>query len=448
MKEIKKANPRSLAQRETLEGDVKKIIDNVRADGDAALASYNKEFDGSERKVLRISEEEIREAYDAIPQEDVEDIRKAAENIRAFAKEQKAAFAPLEGFAPRPGISLGHRIIPVDACCCYVPGGSYPLFSTALMLGIPANVAGVGRIIACTPVKKGTDKADPYTLVAMDIAGIHEIYAVGGAQAVAAAAYGTESIAPVDIIVGPGNSFVTEAKRQCYGKVGIDFLAGPSEVMVIADETADPEIIAADLLAQSEHDPVAKAILITTDEGLGVRTVEAVEAQLEKLETRDIAERSWNDYGEVLLADSLDEAVSYANEYAPEHLEICVKETNEAYAGGESDDRDVTGGHAESVIEKLRNYGSLFIGQNTAEVFGDYASGTNHTLPTLGAARYTGGVWVGTFLKVCTHQSMTDSASAALSPLVQRLAEREGLAGHRNAARCRENKELKFGEKE
>ena len=454
MKEIKKANPRSLAQRETLEGDVKKIIDNVRADGDAALASYNKEFDGSERKVLRISEEEIREAYDAIPQEDVEDIRQAAENIRAFAKEQKAAFAPLEGFAPRPGISLGHRIIPVDACCCYVPGGSYPLFSTALMLGIPANVAGVERIIACTPVKRGTDKADPYTLVAMDIAGIHEIYAVGGAQAVAAAAYGTESIAPVDIIVGPGNSFVTEAKRQCYGKVGIDFLAGPSEVMVIADETADPEIIAADLLAQSEHDPVAKAILITTDEGLGVRTVEAVCSQLERLETRDIAEKSWNDYGEVLLADSLDEAISYANEYAPEHLEICIKETNGAYAGGGSDDRDVTGGHAgadgvrinkqdrcgqeESVIEKLRNYGSLFIGQNTAEVFGDYASGTNHTLPTLGAARYTGGVWVGTFLKVCTHQSMTDAASAELSPLVQRLAEREGLAGHRNAARCRE----------
>lgn len=426
MKEIKSARPRSLAKGDLLAADVKEIIESVRADGDAALAYYNEKFDGSCRKSLRVSREEINEAYDSIPESDVKDIRSAAENIRAFAEKQMETFKELDDFSPGEGIHLGHRVIPVDACCCYVPGGSYPLFSTALMLGIPANVAGVGRIIATTPVKKGTDVPDPYTLVAMDTAGIDEIYTIGGAQAIAAAAYGTESIDSVDIIVGPGNSFVTEAKKQCYGKVGIDFLAGPSEVLVIADETADPSVIAADLLAQSEHDLVAKAILVATDETLANETIRQVRQQLEVLSTRDIAGRSWNDYGEVLLADSLDEAISYANEYAPEHLEICV--------------REVAGEQREETIGKLRNYGSLFIGQNTAEVFGDYASGTNHTLPTLGAARYTGGVWVGTFLKVCTHQSMSDKASAQLASLVSRLADREGLMAHKNAAEKRKTK--------
>ena len=431
MKEIKSARPRSLAKGESLAADVKKIIDCVRADGDAALAYYNEKFDGCTRSDLRVSPEEIKAAYEALPEEDVQDIKAAAENIRAFAQKQMETFKALDDFSPREGISLGHRVIPVDACCCYVPGGSYPLFSTALMLGIPANVAGVSRIIATTPVKKGTDMPDPYTLVAMDTAGINEIYTIGGAQAIAAAAYGTESIGGVDIIVGPGNSFVTEAKRQCYGKVGIDFLAGPSEVLVIADETADPSVIAADLLAQSEHDLVAKAILVATDEALANETIRQVEQQLETLSTRDIAGQSWEDYGEVLLAESLDEAIAYANEYAPEHLEICVKEVtgqgDEAGQGNVTTQRD-------AIIGKLRNYGSLFIGQNTAEVFGDYASGTNHTLPTLGAARYTGGVWVGTFLKVCTHQSMTMKASSDLAPLVSRLADREGLMAHRNAA--------------
>ena len=424
MKTLKEAKPRSLARGESLPADVKKLIDKVRADGDAALVAYNKEFDGCVREDLRVSREEIEEAYAGLPKEDVEDIRQAAENIRAFARQQKKCFSALSGFAPHEGMSLGHRVIPVDACCCYVPGGSYPLFSTALMLGIPANVAGVERIIACSPVIKNTGTINPYTLVAMDIAGIDEIYAVGGAQAIAAAAYGTESIAPVDMIVGPGNSFVTEAKRQCYGKVGIDFLAGPSEVLVIADESADPHTIAADLLAQSEHDVVAKAILVTTDEGLGRAVIREVGEQLAELSTAAIASKSWEDYGEVLLAESLDEAIDYANEYAPEHLEVCVKD-----AGSRNAD--------DPIISRLRNYGSLFIGQNTAEVFGDYASGTNHTLPTLGAARYTGGVWVGTFLKVCTDQSMTDAASAKLAPLVERLAEKEGLMAHKYAATCR-----------
>ena len=294
------------------------------------------------------------------------------------------------------------------------------------MLGIPAKVAGVRRVAACSPVMKGTDHIHPKTLVAMDIAGIDEIYATGGAQAVAAFSYGTDQIKPVDLIVGPGNSFVTEAKRQCYGKVGIDFLAGPSEVLVIADGSADPEIIAADLLAQSEHDREAKGILVTTDRELGLDAIKCVEKELETLATAEIASVSWADYGEVLLADSLDEAVSYANGYAPEHLEVNVAKA----------DRD-------RVVGALRNYGSLFIGENTAEVFGDYASGTNHTLPTLGAARYTGGVWVGTFLKTCTYQHMTDEAMMDIAPVVTALADGEGLAGHAEAADIRRRKQEK-----
>ena len=311
----------------------------------------------------------------------------------------------------------------MDSCCCYVPGGGYPLYSTALMLGIPAKVAGVRRVTACSPVIKGTDSIHPKTLVAMDVAGIDEIYAIGGAQAVAAFSYGTDQIEPVDLIVGPGNSFVTEAKRQCYGKVGIDFVAGPSEVLIIADNTADPEIIAADLLAQSEHDREAKGILVTTDEMLGKAVWNAVEKQLPTLDTEEIARSSWNDFGEILIADTLDEAIEYANEYAPEHLEVNVSESRTDY-----------------VADSLRNFGSLFIGGNTAEVFGDYASGPNHTLPTLGASRYTGGVWVGTFLKICTYQSMTADAMMSIAPLVSNLARGEGLTGHARAAEIRMEK--------
>ncbi|MEA4923146.1 MAG: histidinol dehydrogenase [Eubacteriaceae bacterium] len=415
MKEIKSAKPRSLAGGETLAEDVKKIIEQVRKDGDAALAGFNEQFDDCRRERLRVGRDEIEEAYAAIDDGDIRDMKAAAANIKVFALAQKNSFRELDDFQPEPGIHLGHRTIPVQACCCYVPGGGYPLYSTALMLGIPAKVAGVGRVIACSPTMKGTGRIHPKTLAAMDIAGVDEIYAVGGAQAIAAVSYGTEEIKPVDLIVGPGNSYVTEAKKQCYGKVGIDFLAGPSEVLVIADETAKPDVIAADLLAQSEHDPVAKGLVVTTDETVGKEIVSQVEKELEVLPTADIARRSWNDFGEVLLAEDFEEAVAFANEYAPEHLEVCIKDP-------------------EHTVEKLINYGSLFIGQNTAEVFGDYASGTNHTLPTLGAARYTGGVWVGTFMKVCTHQCMTAEAAGKLAPLVSRLAHGEGLEGHALAA--------------
>lgn len=423
IKELKPSKKRTEEDRSRLMATVGDIIADVRMNGDAALMEYNRRFDGCERTALRISEQEIRDAYDKVSAQEIEDIKKAAANIENFAKAQRATVGALEDFSPSPGIVLGHRVIPVGSCCCYVPGGGYPLYSTALMLGIPAKVAGVERVTACSPVIKGTDCIHPKTLVAMDVAGVDEIYAVGGAQAIAAFSYGTDQIQPVDMIVGPGNSFVTEAKRQCYGKVGIDFVAGPSEVLIIADGNADPDVLAADILAQSEHDKEAKGILVTTDEKLGAAVIDAVEAQLSTLETEPIARSSWNDFGEILIADSLDEAVEYANAYAPEHLEVNVAEAD-----------------ADRVVSGLKNYGSLFIGGNTAEVFGDYASGPNHTLPTLGAARYTGGVWVGTFLKICTYQSMSRDAMMGIAPLVSNLARGEGLIGHARAAEIRMEK--------
>ena len=420
MKVLKAARVRTEEDKKKLTQTVGDMIEDVKKRKDEALREYSQRFDGSTRKSFLVTREEIQEAYEQLTAQEIEDLKKAAEHIRAFAKAQRETIKPLENFSPAPGIFLGHRILPVKSCCCYVPGGNYPLYSTALMLVIPAKAAGVERVTACSPVMKGTDKINPKTLAAMDIAGADEIYAVGGAQAIAAFSYGTEEIPAVDMIVGPGNQYVTEAKRQCYGQVGIDFVAGPSEVLVIADGSGTPEIVAADLLAQSEHDPNAKGMLITTDEKFGQAVIQAVEKELSWLPTASIAQKSWETYGEVVLTENLEEAVEITNSYAPEHLELNVREP-------------------EILKEKLYNYGSLFIGENTAEVFGDYASGTNHTLPTLRAARYTGGVWVGTFLKTCTHQSMTPEAMKELAPLVERMARGEGLMGHARAAEVRKN---------
>lgn len=423
MKVLKAARVRTEEDKKKLTQTVGDMIEDVKKRKDEALREYSQRFDGSTRKSFLVTREEIQEAYEQLTAQEIEDLKKAAEHIRAFANAQRETIKPLENFSPAPGIFLGHRILPVKSCCCYVPGGNYPLYSTALMLVIPAKAAGVERVTACSPVMKGTDKINPKTLAAMDIAGADEIYAVGGAQAIAAFSYGTEEIPAVDMIVGPGNQYVTEAKRQCYGQVGIDFVAGPSEVLVIADGSGTPEIVAADLLAQSEHDPNAKGMLITTDERFGQAVIQAVEKELSWLSTASIAQKSWETYGEVVLTENLEEAVEITNSYAPEHLELNVREP-------------------EILKEMLYNYGSLFIGENTAEVFGDYASGTNHTLPTLRAARYTGGVWVGTFLKTCTHQSMTPEAMRELAPLVERMAKGEGLMGHARAAEVRKNGSL------
>ncbi len=421
MQIIKSAKTRTLAENRQLTETVAEIISKVRENGDQAVLDYNTRFDHNDRAQFRLSPEEIETAYQQVSAEELFQLQQAAEHIRSFAQAQKDSLHPLEGFSPYPGVSLGHRVLPVSSCCCYVPGGGYPLYSTALMLVIPAKVAGVKQVVACTPAKKGTHSVDAKTVVAMDIAGADEIYAVGGAHAVAAFSYGTAQIPAVDLIVGPGNQYVTEAKRQCYGQVGIDFVAGPSEVLVLTDGSADPELTAADLLAQSEHDLLAKGILITTDLSLAKAAIAAVEQQLEQLATAGIARRSWEDYGEVLLADSMAEAIALTNQYAPEHLEVIVQQEQE-------------------IVEQLYNYGSLFIGQTTAEVFGDYISGTNHTLPTLKAARYTGGVWAGTFLKVCTHQRLNLQAMHALSGITSALARGEGLIAHARAAEIRHEK--------
>ena len=418
MRIIKEAKERNTEEDRNLRNSVSEIIDRVCREGDEALLDYSRRFDECGRETFRVSREEIDAAYSRMEDREIEDLKAAKANIEAFAKAQLETMSELREFSPAPGIFLGHRLIPVRACCCYVPGGNYPLFSTALMLITPAKVAGVKRIAATAPVVHGTGEIHYKTLVAMDIAGADEIYALGGAQAIAAFSYGTVQIAPVDVIVGPGNRYVAEAKRQCYGQVGIDFVAGPSEVLIIADDSADPKIISADLLAQCEHDPNAKGYLITTSRDLADKVIAAVEEDLEILETAHIARRSWEDYGEVTLVEDLKEAVTICNDYAPEHLEVNIEDP-------------------EKILDDLVNYGSLFIGENTAEVFGDYASGTNHTLPTVRSARYTGGVWVGTFIKVCTDQRMSPEASASIAPLVSRMAKGEGLMAHALAAERR-----------
>ena len=417
--EVIKAGGRPSASEEgLLRETVGAIVEDVRLHGDEALIRYGAQFDGSSRQDPRVLAEELEAACREVSSAELEDIRRAAGPIRRFAEAQRAALTELTAFSPSPGVFLGHRVIPVQSCCCYVPGGFYPLYSTALMLAIPAKAAGVRRVAACSPVMKGTDSIHPKTLAALAAAGVDEVYALGGAQAIAAFAYGTERIAPVDLIVGPGNRYVAEAKRQCYGQVGIDFFAGPSEVLILADSTGDAELIALDLLAQCEHDPMARGVVVTTDRTVAGRVAAEVKRRLETLETAAIARRSWEDYGEILLADSMEEAVAIANDRAPEHLEVQTE-------------------NPEALMDSLYNYGSLFLGPHAAEVFGDYASGTNHTLPTLRAARYTGGVWAGTFLKVCTHQRLTREGMTGLAPLVSRLARGEGLIAHAEAAEGR-----------
>ncbi|MDY2734993.1 histidinol dehydrogenase [Intestinibacter sp.] len=418
MEIIKNSTFKNVETEKIVKEQVSSIIEDIKINKDEALKKYNMKFDNNNREVIRVSKEEIEEAYKQVDDKFIENLKVAAANIENFAKAQKESFDNNFEKEIYPGVILGQKHIPVNSCLAYVPGGGYPLFSTALMLIIPAKVAGVKRVVACSPTMKDVAKINPKTLVAMDIAGADEIYATGGVQAIAAFTYGTESIKPVDIIVGPGNKYVTEAKRQCYGTVGIDFVAGPSEVLIIADETANATYIAADVLAQCEHDLNARGILLTTNREFAKEVQKKVEEMLEVLPTKNIAKPSWDNNGEIILVDDLKEAVELSNEYAPEHLEINIKNNDQ-------------------IIDDLVNYGSLFIGGYSAEVFGDYVSGTNHTLPTLKASRYTGGVWVGTFIKTCTHQVLNKEAIKSLAPVAVELATDEGLHAHANAARVR-----------
>lgn len=419
MKFIKRPGQEDLEKGENrLRETVKEIIADVMKNGDQALIGYNIRFENNPRKDLKVTADEIKEAYLHVDKGLIDDMKIAARNLKKFAEKQRETIRNLEDTEITEGVFLSHNVIPVKNCCCYIPGGLHPLFSSALMLAIPAKVAGVERIAACAPAMRGRENIHPATLVALDIAGVDEIYAVGGAHAIAAFSYGTEQIKPVDLIVGPGNQYVTEAKRQCYGRVGIDFLAGPSEVLVIADESADCNIVAADLLAQSEHDWKARGILITTSEELAYKVIASVERQLKNLETADVAGKAWEKNGTVIVADSLTEACELANAYAPEHLEIQTKDSA-------------------SLRPALINYGSLFEGENAAEVFGDYVAGTNHTLPTSRVSRYTGGLYVGTFLKTCTSQRITKKGIENIAGVAERLARAEGLHAHGNSAAIR-----------
>lgn len=421
MEVLKKSLFKNIEIEKNEQSQVSDILDDIKNHKDEGVKKYNLLFDKNPRNNFRVMRDEIVKAYKQVDIKFIEDLKVAAKNIEEFAKAQKNSFVNNFEKDIFPGVTLGQKHIPIESALAYIPGGSYPLFSTALMLIIPAKIAGVKRVCACSPTMKNTGEINPKTLVAMDIAGADEIYAVGGVQAIGAFTYGTDSIKPVDIIVGPGNKYVTEAKRQCYGKVGIDFVAGPSEVLIIADESANADYIAADVLAQCEHDYNARGILITTDKKLGQEVAKKVEEILKDLPTKEIASSSWYNNGEIILVDNLQEAVKLSNQYAPEHLEVIIKNPDE-------------------VTDKLINYGSLFIGEFSAEVFGDYVSGTNHTLPTLRASRYTGGVWVGTFIKTCTTQRLSQRAVDLLAPVAHDLAVDEGLYAHANAAKVRMNK--------
>lgn len=414
--EIKKATPVSEQDVQQLRETVREIIEKVHSEGDKALRHYEKKFDHYEPDSFLISAEEAARATEELPKEIVDDIDYAIDQVTAFAKAQKASTREFEKEI-RPGMLMGQRIIPVASCGCYVPAGRYPCMTSAVMSVIPAKVAGVERITACCPPGR-EGRINPGILYSMHTMGVDSIYCLGGAQAIAAMAYGTESIKPVDLIVGPGNQYVTEAKRQVFGRVGIDFLAGPSECLVIADETARADFIAADLLAQCEHDPNARGALVTTSESLARETLVEIDTQLKARSTEKTARASWEKNGVVVVVGSLSDAARYSNEYAPEHLEVHTE-------------------NPRSLLGLLKHYGSLFLGEKTAEVYADKVAGPNHILPTGTAARYTGGLWVGMFMKVTTYMETSLEASLKLAKYAETQARYEGMDAHRHAATLR-----------
>lgn len=391
------------------------IIKDIEANGDAAVRSLSEKFDKWSPEQFRLSEEQIKEIVNSVPEQVVNDIKFAQAQIRNFATKQRASIQDIE-YETLPGVFLGHKNIPVNSAGCYIPGGRYPMVASAHMSILTAKVAGVKRVIACTPPING--KVPAATICAMHLAGADAIYLLGGVQAVCAMAIGTETIEPVDIIVGPGNAYVAEAKKQLYGRVGIDLFAGPTEVMVIADETSDGEIVATDLLGQAEHGPTSPAALITTSEKLAQETLVEIEKQLKVLPTADIASVAWRDNGSIILVDSDEEMVQLADQMAYEHVEVLTKDPN-------------------YFLENMTNYGALFLGPETNVAFGDKVIGTNHTLPTNKAGRYTGGLWVGKFLKTCTYQRCTPEAGAFIGEYAMRLCEIEGFMGHKEQAALR-----------
>lgn len=406
---------------EILEADLKvkqivsDILKKVEAGGDAQVRAYSNEFDKWNPGSFRLSESEIEVIVASVPKQTIGDIKFAQHQIKSFAEKQRASILDIE-VETIPGVFLGHKNIPVNSVGCYIPGGRYPMVASSHMSILTAKVAGVKRVIACTPPING--KIPTATIAAMYMAGADEIYLLGGVQALAAMAIGTESIQSVDMLVGPGNAYVAEAKRQLYGRVGIDLFAGPTEILVIADETADAEMVACDLLGQAEHGPTSPGALITTSETLAHETLMEIERQLKVLPTADIAGVAWRDYGSIILVDTVAEAIAEADRLAYEHVEVLTRDPNVFLNG-------------------MTNYGALFLGPETNVAYGDKVIGTNHTLPTNKAAKYTGGLWVGKFLKNCTYQRCTPEASVIIGEYGMRLCEIEGFMGHKEQAALR-----------
>ena len=394
---------------------VEDILAAIDARGDAAVREYSQRFDGWAPEDFRLSRTAIDTCHERVSARERSDIEFAQAQIRSFAQIQKEALRDVER-ETMPGVTLGHRNIPVNSVGCYVPGGKYPLIASAHMSVVTAKVAGVKRIATCAPPYGG--EPHPAIVVAQDLGGADEIYCLGGVQAVGAMALGTESVDPVDMLVGPGNMFVAEAKRQLFGRVGIDLFAGPTETLVIADETVDGELCAADLLGQAEHGPTSPAILLTSSEKLARETMAEVERQLETLATAETAGPAWRDYGQVIVCEDVDEMVAVADGIAAEHVQVMT-------------------GDPRYFRDHLTNYGALFLGPETNVSYGDKVIGTNHTLPTRRAARYTGGLWVGKFIKTCTYQRITEEASVRLGEYCSRLCAMERFAGHKEQADIR-----------
>lgn len=392
------------------------ILDDVEARGWDAIREYSERFDGWTPDDFRLSDDEIAACVASLPEQTIADIDFAQAQIRRFAQIQKMSLSDVE-VETIPGVVLGHRNIPVASVGCYVPGGKYPMVASSHMSVLTAKVAGVDRVVACAPPYRGEPSAAIVT--AMHLAGADEIFVIGGVQAMAMMAIGAEGFAPVDMVVGPGNAFVAEAKRQLFGRVGIDLLAGPTETLVICDDTVDSELVAVDLLGQAEHGPTSPAVCLTTSETIAAELPGKIEEVLARLVTRDVASASWRDHGEIILCDTDEELLSEAERICSEHVQVMTADP-------------------QWFADRMRNYGALFLGSRTNVSYGDKVIGTNHTLPTGRAGRYTGGLWVGKFIKTHTYQRIdTDAASVHIGEYCSRLCEIEGFAGHREQADIR-----------
>jgi len=418
IRKLKTARP-AQAQDEiaaTVRDVVSTIIADVAKRGDAAVRDHSEKFDRWNPPSFRLTDDQIATCVASLSERERLDIDFAQAQVRRFAQAQKASLTDIE-IETIPGVILGHRNIPVSSVACYVPGGRYPLIASAHMGVVTAQVAGVERIVAVAPPFDG--KPNAAIVAAMHLGGAHEIYCLGGVQAVAALALGTETFAPVDMIVGPGNAYVAEAKRQLFGKIGIDLVAGPTETLLIADHTCDAEMAAADLLGQAEHGVNSPTVIVTTSQSLAEALPAEIERQLAVLPTAAVARAAWNDYGEIILCDTLEEMLQEGDRIASEHVQVLTEDPD-------------------YFLRHLKNYGALFLGARTTVSYGDKVIGTNHTLPTMRAARYTGGLWVGKFIKTCTYQRiLTDEASATIGEYCSRLCAMEGFAGHKEQADLR-----------